>query len=447
MTPPTSIASVPLRGPDAPSLSARPGGVQTPAPSPRWWLVTLAFGLVSVLMTWPLVSYTSGGQGSYGGDMWLIVWTLAWDNHAQLSPAHMFDANVFFPATDALRYNEHLFGLSLFTLPLTLAGASPVLAHNVVWGLAFPLNGLCAFALLRRFVTDTTAAFAGSLVFTFSFYVMLHAGGHLHLIWLWPLPVSLLLFERWFDRPTLVRLMPWVAVLLLLILTSWYLAAIGLVSHAVLAVVCAATSGCSRAQVATDARVTLRLWQQRVWQGLAAIAIVVACVAPFVWHYIGIESAPGEIAANSADVAAYVVPPENTIIGRWWEAEVDGRPRFIFGEQTLFLGWTALGLSLAGLVALVRGQVADARAWVLPLLAVTGVVLSFGPALPLIGPTRWAPFEWLANTPWTGRAPCSRTVRRHHDVGSGRAGGTGRGRHGPALGGAAVDGWCDCCSP
>ena len=76
------------------------------------------------------------------------------------------------------------------------AGASPVLAHNVVWVLAFPLNGVSAFVLLRRFVADTTAAFAGSLVFAFSFYVMLHAGGHLHLIWLWPLPLSLVLFER-----------------------------------------------------------------------------------------------------------------------------------------------------------------------------------------------------------------------------------------------------------
>ena len=367
--------------------------------STGFWPAAVGFVLASVVMTWPFVNYAGGGEGSYGGDMWLIVWTLAWDNHALLSPARLFDANVFFPAADALRYNDHLFGLSLFTLPLTLLGASPVLAHNVLWGLAFPLNGLTAFALLRRFVTDTTAAFAGSLVFTFSFYVMLHAGGHLPLIWLWPLPLSLLLFERWFDRPSVARLTLWVVVLLLLILTSWYVAVIGLVSHGVLAVVLVATLIARERREEIHGETQRESWQRRGGQGVVAVLIVLACTLPFARHYVGIETAPGEAVAYSADLASYLIPPENTFLGRWWEARIDDRPRFIYGEQTLFLGWTTLGLALFGLMALMRGQVGDSRAWVLPLLAVTGTVLSFGPSLPLVGPTSWAPFEWLAALP------------------------------------------------
>ena len=58
---------------------------------------------------------------------------MAWDNHALLTPDSLFQSNLFYPASDSLRYNEHLFGISLFSLPWTIAGASPVLAHNATW--------------------------------------------------------------------------------------------------------------------------------------------------------------------------------------------------------------------------------------------------------------------------------------------------------------------------
>ena len=162
-------------------------------------LVLAAHVVIAFVMTWPYVNYSDFGGSSYGGDHRLIIWTLAWDNHAILTGHSLFSSNVFYPAVDTLRYNEHLFGVSLFTLPWAIAGASPVLAHNVTWWLAFPLNGLTGFLLVRRFTGGALAAFAGSLAFTYSFYVMSHAHGHLHLIWLWPIPLSLLLLERWFD--------------------------------------------------------------------------------------------------------------------------------------------------------------------------------------------------------------------------------------------------------
>ena len=105
-------------------------------------------------MTWPFVNYGHFASASYGGDARLIIWTLAWDNHAVLNGLPLFASNVFFPAADSLRYNEHLFGVSLATLPWAAAGASPVLAYNVTWWLAFFLNGVVAFAWIRRFVAE-----------------------------------------------------------------------------------------------------------------------------------------------------------------------------------------------------------------------------------------------------------------------------------------------------
>jgi hypothetical protein len=158
-------------------------------------------------MTWPYVSDRDLGHGQYEGDARLVVWMLGWANHAVAEGLPFFRSNLFFPAPETLRYNEHLFGLSLFTLPLTLAGVP------------------------------------GGLAFAFSFYVMLHAHSHLHLVWLWGIPLSLLLLERWFDRPALAAALAWAAVLTLQLLTSWYLAVVAVVATGVQAVVLVATAG------------------------------------------------------------------------------------------------------------------------------------------------------------------------------------------------------------
>ena len=100
--------------------------------------------VVSTVMSWPFVSYRHLATASYAGDARLIIWTLAWDNHAVLSGQALFDSNLFYPSPDSLRYNEHLFGLSLFTLPLAALGASPILAYNLVWLMALPAASLSA---------------------------------------------------------------------------------------------------------------------------------------------------------------------------------------------------------------------------------------------------------------------------------------------------------------
>ncbi len=347
-----------------------------------------AYALVTFVMTWPYVNYAEFASASYGGDARLIVWTLAWDNHALLSGTPLFESNVFFPAADSLRYNEHLFGLSLFTLPWAVAGASPVLAYNATWWLAFLLNALAAWALLRRFCGSDLAAFAGSLVFAFSFYVMLHAHGHLALIWIWPVPASLLLLERWFDAPTPGRVAGWLAVLLAQLLSSWYLAVVISVANALLAVILLATAGGGAA-----------VWRRRVWLGALALAAIALCVYPFARHYIGMQAAPGEAAAFSANLASYLVPPENTLVGRWWEANVDDRPGSIWGEQTLFVGWLALGFAAVGLARLARAGTGAGRAWVFPLLALVGFLVSLGPSPSLLGGPTLAPFAWLSALP------------------------------------------------
>lgn len=365
--------------------------------------VVAAYVLATAVMTWPYVNYPNFASALYRGDAELIIWTLAWDNHALLDGVSLFSSNLFFPAPQTLRFNEHLFGLSLFTLPWRAAGASAVLAHNATWWLAFVLNGLGAFALLRRFVAHPLAAFAGSLVFAYSFYVMLHGHAHLHLIWIWGLPVSLLLLERWFDRPSVPRVAAWLLVVVLQALTSWYLAVIVAIANALITLTLLWT-GPHAADSPDQARL---LWRRRAAHLLCALAVGALCVYPFARPYVGLQSSVAEAAANAATLESYLVPPVNTLAGRWWMAHLDNRPKSIWGEQTVFLGWTGVTLAALGLVALVRRPAPPRRAWIFVLIAVVGFLLSLGPSPFVLGGPALAPYAWLSSLPGFGgmRAP------------------------------------------
>lgn len=373
--------------------------------------VLAAYVAATLVMTWPYVNYGEFRRAGYEGDARLVVWILAWDNRAVIDGLPLFRANAFFPAPEALRYNEHMFGLSLFTLPWALLGASPLVAYGIVWWSSFVLNGLAAYALVRRVVASRVASFLGSLVFAFSFFMMLHGHAHLQLTLAWLLPVSLLLAERWFDRPSLPRLLAWLGAFIVQSLVSWYMAVMVLVATAVMAVVLVAT-GHDRAPDTTDTSGTSGaprhgLWRRRAAHLALAALVVALCVWPFARHYVGLQASDAEAAAASATLDSYWIPPANTMTGRWWLSAVDDRPGSIWGEKSLFLGWIALTLTGIGFVGLARRRPPPARAWFFPVLAVAGLLLSLGPSPELPGGATFAPFHWLAAVPGVGglRAP------------------------------------------
>lgn len=367
--------------------------------------VVATFVVATAVMTWPYVNYRALGHASYEGDARLVVWMIGWANHALIDGLPFFQSNLFFPAPETLRYNEHLFGVSVFALPFTLAGVAPVVAHNVLWWWSFVLNGVAAYVWLRRFVADRLAAVVGGLAFAFSFFVMGHAHAHLQLQWMWGVPASLHLLARWFDAPTPARALAWTAVLTMQVLTSWYLAVIALVANALQALVLLRWPAAGGVSGAPDQAPAGR-WRARLWQGAAAVLLMAACVWPFARPYVGI-SGTAQAALNSADLASYLVPPQNTLVGRWWTANIDARPRWIWGEQTLFAGWTLLGLAAFGVAAFRGAARQSPRVWIVPLLAIGGFLLSLGPDPVLLGGSTFAPFAWLSAMPGVSgmRAP------------------------------------------
>ena len=351
-----------------------------------------AYLALTLVMTVPIANIRHLASASYGGDTRLVIWILAWDNHAVLTGHSLFDANMFYPAPASLQYSEHMFGISLFTLPIYAITHNPVLAYNLVWVLAFMLNGLAMHALVVHYTGRHLAGFAAGVIFAFSFFDMAQATGHLQMLWMWLVPMSLLLFERWIEQPSIARAALWAGAVVLQVLGSWYIAVMVLFANALLVAWRFATSPRGR-------------WTVRIGT-IAAIAIVGAAVVyPFARHYIGMEL-PGsqESARNAADWASYLIPPRNTIVGRWWTSHIGGAPRWIWGEQTLFLGWIATALGAAGLVAMCQSTWWR-RVGIFAGMAAVGGALSFGPHPTSRSATR--PFDLFARLPGVGgiRAP------------------------------------------
>jgi hypothetical protein len=106
--------------------------------------------------------------------------------------------------------------------------------------------------------------------------------------------------------------------------------------------------------------------------------------------------------ASSADLAGWLVPPENTWMGQWLLAHQIKGPRWIWGELTVYLGWITLGLALIGADVSVRshdGLVRRNRFFIA--LGVVAAALALGPSSREVatGSFGWSPFGVLAHVP------------------------------------------------
>src|SRR4051794_38343491 len=129
--------------------------------------------LLAVLHTWPLARHPGRYSLNDNADAQLNEWILAWVAH-QLprDPLHLFEANIFFPAHDALAFSEPLIVPALLGAPLAWAGASPVLVYNLVLITGFALTAFATFALVERWTGHWTAGLLAGSAFAFNTHTL-----------------------------------------------------------------------------------------------------------------------------------------------------------------------------------------------------------------------------------------------------------------------------------
>lgn len=159
--------------------------------------VVAAFAGLAVMMTWPQAQYLSTHAAPHQ-DVYFNMWRLRWFAHALISPARLFDANIFFPERRTLALSDAMFVEGLLAAPLNWAGVPPVLMHNLMLLAAIVFCGVAMFALVRYLTGSRGAGLLAGIVFAFAPYRFDHIM-HMELQWAMWAPLALLALHRAYD--------------------------------------------------------------------------------------------------------------------------------------------------------------------------------------------------------------------------------------------------------
>jgi hypothetical protein len=293
----------------------------------------LLFTVLTAVMTYPQVLHMTDGVHD-DGDPLMVTWVLAWVAH-QLprAPAHLFDANMFYPERNTLAFSETLLVPGVIVAPLHWLGVGSILIYNLVFLSGFALSGVGVALLVRRLTGNSGAAILAGIVFAFPPYRIDHYA-HLQLQQTQFIPLAMWAFHVLLDTGRLrdgVRLGVLVACQML---SCMYY---GLFLIPYMAVVCGAMLTADR-----------RMSRERLVALAAAAAVVFVAMIPVGRAYMAARKVVGErglaeVADGSATWRNYLAPPEvNAVYGKMFA-------RFMQPERRLFPGFVAIALAIVGL--------------------------------------------------------------------------------------------------
>src|SRR6266545_1149290 len=335
-----------------------------------------AFGicvLLAVLHTWPLALHPGRYSRNDNADTELNEWILAWVEH-QLprDPAHLFEANIFYPAHDALAFSEPLIVPAIMGGPLAWAGASPVLVYNLVLILGFALTAFATALVVESWTGSLIAALVAGSAFAFNTHTLTRLA-HIQGIHIYGLPLALLAIERIVQRGSTRAAIGLAAYLALLAYTSGYLVVFATVMIGL--VLLTRAKECLQAARVVLPRLAL------------SAAIAAAAIAPV---YLPYRRAANEqhmlrsldiVKDYSATPAGYLASAGRLHVATW-------SARFFKDPvDSFFPGFTIAVLSIVGIILTWRrgSSLGCRRVVMLAAIALAGFVLSLGTATPIYG--------------------------------------------------------------
>ena len=159
----------------------------------------------------PVVGHFTSTYVGVGADPTIFLWAIAWWPHAIASGINPFITKaIWAPHGANLAWVTSIPGPSLVMSPVT-AFFGPVVSYNLL-NILCPLANAFSMYLLCRFVTKRFwPALLGGLIFAFSQYAVSHSMAHLFLLFIFPVPIVILLVLRRvnmeLERSTFVALM------------------------------------------------------------------------------------------------------------------------------------------------------------------------------------------------------------------------------------------------
>lgn len=341
----------------------------------HWTAAAVTALLLAVVHTWPLATDPARLSLNHNGDVMLNEWIVAWVQHQLVrDPLHLFQANIFHPAPDALAFSEPLIVPALLGSPVRILGGSPVLVHNLLLIAGLGLTMLGGYALAYHWTRDPLASLLAGAAYTFNTQSLMRLE-HLQAAHAYGVPLALLAADRLIETGNR-RDAWWLAAwMVLMAYTSGYLVIFTTIALAVLVV----------------ARVTV--WRTRATQviagGLLAAAVTAVAVGPLYLPYrrVAIEQRMTRtldgVAQFSATLDGYAASYGRLHQWLWDSAARRESP------EAFFPGIAVLMLAAAGVASVRRGR--NGRSWAgtrivaLVALGAVGVVLSLGTHTPVYG--------------------------------------------------------------
>jgi hypothetical protein len=299
-------------------------------------LASLAYIAVATAFTWPLAMRLNGVPHD-PGDPLLNTWILWWSG-TQAVPltTPWWNAPMFYPATGALAFSEHLLGLAPIAAPIIALTHQPLVGYNVALIATFVLSALAAHFLAYTLTGRHDVSAVAAVAFAFAPY-RLPQTPHLQILSSQWTPICLAALHR-YHRTARPR---WA----ILAAAAWVLQALS----------------CGYYMFFLGVLVGLWFlwfavgrWPIRQFAvAAAAFGVGVLLLAPFLWGYqsvlrdtYGFKRSIAEIRFFSADMAGLLSASDELLVWGW--VNVFQRP-----EANLFPG---LAIVLLAGLALYKAQ-------------------------------------------------------------------------------------------
>lgn len=356
------------------------------------FLPTVLYSVAFGLLTWPLATTFSSDFWASKGDGMQGVWNLWWLPYAvaDLGTNPWWTNHLHYPNGSWL-LGHNLMEFDGVLALLSRPWLSLVQIHNGVVLFSFVATGVTSFWLAHKVSGSWLGSWVGGFVFTFSSYHFAHAEGHLHITSMEFLPLFVLVWLQFLERPSGWRGAGAGVVLTLNLLCAPYFFVYGAMAGAVLAIWWLWETW--------GVRVVLQ--SRDLWVGLTVFVLVVVGTAG-VWIaalFSTSSSDPllGSHAARvySMDLLAPFIPGGHWRFAEWTRQYWSQLPGNIH-ESSVHVGLAAT--FLVGRLLWVRRKLAS-DTWVPWLwLTVIFAVLSLGPVLLVWGEevlSAGMPYSWL----------------------------------------------------
>ena len=343
-------------------------------PLPRYGQLAVngAFAGLSALFCAKIFLLTNlDSHGILDGDPAANNWQLQWVSRALYTdPLGLFDGNTFHPFPNVIALMDHMLTLAVINVPLSLLSDSPWFGYNLLIFLAYYLSCVGGYWFVREVTGSQHAAVWGGIFWAFLFF-RIHHIGHLNVLSFQWMPFVAAALIRFLRRPTSARTLVFCACFIAQALVSWYHA----VNTALLVTVLSLLHAGRH-----------RLTWKHAALSAAAVALCAAVILPVAGPYrrsleethLGNRYAEALVPGDRVTVSDYLEPPLATIAGQMRRAGPS-----IWGEQSLYVGYSALALALAGL--LIRRPPRVAPPGQQPLLVVSTWWIATGVTLVVTG--------------------------------------------------------------